>query len=145
MCVICYLLYFINRMGNMESFGGPLSQSWHEFTLDLQHRILNRMRNLGMTPVLPAFAGHVPKSLVPKYPNVTFSKQNWNGFLPTYLLDANERLFQEIGSTFLGEYISEFGTNHVYNCDTYNEMDPISSDPDYITKTGEAIYKVSKM
>lgn len=28
-----------------------------------QHRILDRMRSFGMTPVLPAFAGHVPKAV----------------------------------------------------------------------------------
>ena len=26
------------------------------------------MRDFGMTPVLPAFAGHIPKALVDKYP-----------------------------------------------------------------------------
>ena len=79
------------RMGNMESFGGPLPPSWHQFTRSLQHQILERMRNLGMTPVLPAFAGHVPKALVQKYPQVNVTKQSWNHFPPTYLLDANER------------------------------------------------------
>lgn len=28
-----------------------------------QHRILDRMRSFGMIPVLPAFAGHVPKAI----------------------------------------------------------------------------------
>lgn len=28
-----------------------------------QHRILDRMRSFGMVPVLPAFAGHVPKAI----------------------------------------------------------------------------------
>lgn len=28
-----------------------------------QHRILERMRSFGMTAVLPAFAGHVPKAI----------------------------------------------------------------------------------
>lgn len=46
------------RMGNMEKWGGPLPPSWHNFTLELQHKTLERMKGLGMTPVLPAFAGH---------------------------------------------------------------------------------------
>ena len=129
-------------MGNMESFGGPLPSSWHQFSRTLQHQILQRMRNLGMTPVLPAFAGHVPKSLPKYHPNVNFTKQTWNGFAATYLLDANEELFHRIGTTFIREYIKEFGTDHLYNCDTFNEMDPPSKDPSYIQKTGEAIFKV---
>ena len=82
-----------------------------------------------MTPVTPAFAGHIPKALVKKYPNVKYYNQTWNGFPATYLLDANEALFQQIGSTFIEEYSKEFGTDHLYNCDTFNEMTPSSSDP----------------
>ena len=50
-------------MGNMEGWGGPLPQSWIDDQLSLQHQILSRMRELGMIPVLPAFAGHVPKAI----------------------------------------------------------------------------------
>ncbi|XP_030852816.1 alpha-N-acetylglucosaminidase [Strongylocentrotus purpuratus] len=50
------------RMGNIDGWGGPIPQSWHTNQLALQHKILKRMRELGMIPVLPAFAGHVPKS-----------------------------------------------------------------------------------
>ena len=42
------------------------------------------------------------------------------------------------------EYSMEFGTNHIYNCDTFNEMDPISSDPDYIQETGKAIFEAMR-
>ena len=49
-------------MGNMRGFGGPLPESWHTQSLSLQHRILRHMRNLGIVPVLPAFAGHVPRA-----------------------------------------------------------------------------------
>ncbi len=50
-------------MGNMEGWGGPLTSSWHKQQVALQHKILERMRNLGMIPILPAFAGHVPKAI----------------------------------------------------------------------------------
>ena len=89
------------RMGNMEAFGGPLSPSWHNFTVGLQHQILQRMRNYGMTPVVPAFAGHIPKALVEKYPQIKYYNQTWNHFEATYLLDANEPIFQDIGATFI--------------------------------------------
>ena len=40
----------------------------------------------------------------------------------------------------MAEYSREFGTDHLYNCDTFNEMDPISNDPEYIRETGKAIF-----
>lgn len=43
--------------------GGPLSSHWLQGTLQLQHKILERMRTFGMIPVLPAFAGHVPRAM----------------------------------------------------------------------------------
>ena len=46
-------------------------------------------------------------------------------------MDANEDLFQEIGAAFIREYTTEFGTDHFYNCDTFNEMDPASDDPGF--------------
>lgn len=46
-------------MGNMQYWGGPLTDNWHENQINLQHRILDRMREFGMTPILPAFSGRV--------------------------------------------------------------------------------------
>ena len=51
------------RMGNIRGWGGPLPDSWYTGQLALQHKILARMRALGMIPVLPAFAGHVPDGI----------------------------------------------------------------------------------
>ncbi|KAK9800809.1 hypothetical protein WJX73_009508, partial [Symbiochloris irregularis] len=51
------------RMGNLRGWGGPLSDHWMLAQADLQKRILRRMRALDMTPVLPAFAGIVPRAL----------------------------------------------------------------------------------
>ena len=99
------------------------------------------MRRLGMTPVLPAFAGHIPEALVSLYPNITYSHTKWGHFGPTYLLDATDPLFSKIGETFIQEYVKEFGeTDHVYNCDTFNEMNPESNDPEFIKNSGKAIY-----
>ncbi len=52
--------------------------SWHEFTVDLQKQILERMRSFGMTPVLPAFAGHVPKGLIDIH-KLNYTELHWGG------------------------------------------------------------------
>jgi alpha-N-acetylglucosaminidase len=52
------------RMGNFRGFNGPLSTHWLEARRALGVQILDRMRSLGMTPALGAFAGHVPKAVL---------------------------------------------------------------------------------
>ncbi|XP_060608004.1 alpha-N-acetylglucosaminidase-like isoform X1 [Ruditapes philippinarum] len=133
------------RMGNMQGWGGPLPQSWIDDQLALQHKILSRMRDLGMIPVLPGFAGHVPMSITRLYPKVKVSRlSDWGHFNQTYcctfLLDFNEPLFKKIGKAFIEEMQSEFGVDHVYNADSFNEMDPSSSDTAYIKSAGQSVY-----
>ncbi len=48
-------------MGNIDAWGGPLPQHWIDSHKALQQKILARERSLGMTPILPAFTGHVPR------------------------------------------------------------------------------------
>ena len=57
------ILDFRERMGNIERWAGPLPQNWHNQQVALQHQILQGMRNMGIIPILPAFAGHVPKAI----------------------------------------------------------------------------------
>lgn len=94
-------------MGNIQKWGGPLPESFVQKKLALLHQILKRMRNLGMLPVLPAFAGNVPSTLRKIYPNVTLIKHpSWNHFNSTYatfMLEPTNPLFHEIGSTFMKE------------------------------------------
>ncbi|XP_973259.1 alpha-N-acetylglucosaminidase isoform X2 [Tribolium castaneum] len=134
------------RMGNMRGFGGPLSPAWHSRSLVLQKQILQRMRAFGIIPVLPAFAGHLPRAFKTLYPDANMSKMApWNGFNDTYccpyFLDPTEPLFNEIGKAFLSEQISEFGTDHMYNCDSFNENVPTSGDLTYLANVGKSIYK----
>ena len=134
------------RMGNMRGWGGPLPASWHTNQLNLQHKILTRMRSLGITPVLPAFAGHIPKGLLRLYPKANVSRLgDWGHFNDTYcctyLLEPTDPLFEMIGKAFIKELTGEFDTNHIYNTDTFNEMRPRSSDPAYLTSASKAVFE----
>ena len=68
-----------HRMGNLRSWGGPLSDEWIDNQAALQKRILKRQRSLGMIPVLPGFAGFVPEGLVRLFPDAGIgqSSQWW--------------------------------------------------------------------
>jgi alpha-N-acetylglucosaminidase len=37
---------------------------------------------------------------------------------------------------------AEFGTDHIYNADTFNEMSPPSADPTYLASASRAVYEV---
>ena len=36
--------------------------------------------------------------------------------------------------------ISEFGTDHVYNCDVFNEVRPTESNPDFVSSVGSSVF-----
>lgn len=146
-----FLAWF--RMGNMRGWGGPLTMEWMEARRDLQINILTRMRSLGMTPVLSAFAGHVPSAFQTKYPNVKISRSpNWANFnkednitapyADVFLVEPTDPMYIDIGSKFIAAQIKIYGTDHVYNCDTYNEMEPPTSDPAYLKAASAAVYQV---
>ena len=76
-----------------------------------------------MTPVLPAFAGYVPKAFKAHYPAAKYHPVHWVGGFNTLLLDPLDPNFVSIGKQFMAEYTKEFGaSNHVYSSDTFNEV-----------------------
>lgn len=134
-----------NRMGNMFRFGGPLPQSWHVTQLNLQFKILERMRSFGMIPVLPAFSGNIPKGILRLYPKANATRlgpwAHFNcSFSCSYILDPQDPLFFQIGTLFLSQVVKQFGTDHIYNTDTFNEMTPPSSDPTYLSSVSRAVF-----
>jgi alpha-N-acetylglucosaminidase len=128
-------------MGNLDGWGGPLPMSWKKSHRDLQKKILKRERELGMKPVLPAFTGHVPASFKKYFPNARLKRTNWeNDFDDTYILDADDPLFAEIGKKFLEVQQKIYGTDHLYSADTFNEIEPPSDDPEYLSELSKKVY-----
>ncbi|KAJ0965488.1 hypothetical protein J5N97_026626 [Dioscorea zingiberensis] len=138
-----------SRMGNMHGWGGPLPQTWLDDQLALQKKILSRMFEFGMSPVLPAFSGNVPSALKSKFPSAKITRLgNWftvdsnPRWCCTYLLDATDPLFIDIGKAFIEQQFKEYGrTSHIYNCDTFDENTPPVDEPKYISSLGAAIFK----
>jgi alpha-N-acetylglucosaminidase len=73
-------------MGNIQKWSGPLSENWHKYQSVLQTQILKRMRDFGMLPILPAFAGHVPKNITRVFPDAKTAKfsSDWGKLSPPY-------------------------------------------------------------
>ncbi|TFF36584.1 alpha-N-acetylglucosaminidase [Mucilaginibacter psychrotolerans] len=131
------------RMGNLDRWLGPLPQSFIDDQFALQKQILKRERSLGMQPILPAFAGHVPKDLQEKYPQIKLSNlgsyetghQN-----DAFFLNPMDPLFVKIQKAYLKEQQKLLGTNHYYGADPFNEMNPPSWDASYLASVAKTIY-----
>jgi alpha-N-acetylglucosaminidase len=112
-------------MGCLNDFAGPLPASWIDGHRDLGARILDRERAFGMTPVLPAFTGHVPREIAA---TSRAGRREWQGF-ETWSLDPSDPLYERIGAEIARAQIKLFGTDHLYAADPFIEMIPIDADP----------------
>ena len=129
-------------MGNLDGWGGPLPDTWMKSHEALQKQILARERSLGMTPVLPAFTGHVPPAFKERFPQAHLRKTNWGtGFSDVYILDPNDPQFSEIGRRFLAEEVKTYGTDHLYSADTFNENEPPENDSLFLNNVSSKVYR----
>ena len=132
------------RMINIDRWQGPLPQSWIDGQAELQKKILKRERELNMTPVLPAFAGHIPADLEQTMPGIRTSKVNrWCNFDEKYrctYLNPSDPIFASIQKDFLEEQTKMYGTNHIYGVDLFNEVSPPSWEPDSLAKISAGVY-----
>ena len=129
-------------MGNLDGWGGPLPQHWMDSHKELQKKILARERSFGMTPVLPAFSGHVPPSFKDKFPQAKLKKTNWGqGFNDVYLLDSADPMFVEIGKKYIEAQTKEYGTDHLYSSDTFNENTPPTNDSTFLSGVSKKIFQ----
>ena len=128
------------RMGCIDGYGGPLPQSWIDTENILQKKILFHERELGMTPVLQGFTGHVPPAFAKKNPGLKFSNLKWIDFSETWLLDWKEPLFTTIGKEFINQLTKEYGTDHLYAIDQFIEMRPSCSDTSYLRNMSKKVF-----
>lgn len=80
------------------------------------------------------------------FPQVNVTQMgSWGHFNCSYscsfLLAPEDPLFPLVGSLFLRELTKEFGTDHIYGADTFNEMQPPSSEPSYLAAATAAVYQ----
>ncbi|ELR13759.1 peptidase, S8/S53 subfamily protein [Acanthamoeba castellanii str. Neff] len=80
------------------------------------------------------------------YPTANLTKSaDWAGFphqyTNVYFLSPLDSLYKTIGSKVIRLVEEEFGTDHIYNADTFNEMSPPSADPTYLAAASRAVYE----
>lgn len=112
-------------MGCLDSFAGPMPAGWLPRSIELGRRILERQRALGMTPVLPAFTGHVPLKLAPAGARTRL----WQG-MATTVVHPDVPLFRRLTTEIVAAQQELFGTDHLYAADPFIEMVPADTDGD---------------
>lgn len=134
-----------HRMSNVDYWQSPLPESWLENQEELQKKILKRERSLGMTPVLPAFAGHVPAELKQVRPEAKiYTMSQWGGYDDRYrshFIDPEDSLYSEIQRRFLEAQTEVYGTDHIYGIDPFNEVDSPDWNEAFLSNVSKKIYK----
>ena len=117
---ICYVPWM--QMGNMEQWGGHISDAVLENRVVLQQKILGRMRELGIEPVLQGFYGMVPTALKRHYPDAKIiSTGNWNGFVRPDILVPGDPLFARMAGIWYEEQERLFGRARYFGGDPFHE------------------------
>jgi alpha-N-acetylglucosaminidase len=106
-------------MGCLDGFGAPLPEAWIDEHLALGRRILARMRELGMRPVLPGFTGHVPRELAGPAP----VERTWQGSVTTALRPEDPE-FERFARDIVRAQVELLGTDHLYAADPFIELIP---------------------
>lgn len=110
-------------MNNLEGWGGPNPYSWYEQQEILQKKILKRMREFGIEPVLPGYSGMLPHDAGEKLGLNVAVPELWNGFTrPAFLLPTDDR-FSEIASLYYKELTRLFGKANYYSMDPFHECE----------------------
>lgn len=139
------------RMGNISYLDSPQPEAWNVRQVELQHKILKRMKELGMKPIFPGFAGFVPKEIKERYPDTEVIETKWfGGAFNNWLVSPNDTLFTAMSKAFIEEWEKEFGKGEYYEVDSFNEMEidfpPVGSQErtDLLASFGEKIYDAIK-
>lgn len=131
------------EMNNLEGWGGPNPDSWYTQQEALQKRILKRMKEWGMEPVLPGYSGMLPSNAKEKLGVNVADGGRWNGYQrPTFLQPTDER-FHEIAELYYKELTALYGKANYYSMDPFHEGgNTVGVD---LAASGKAIMKEMKL
>lgn len=108
-------------MDNLEGWGGPCPASWYDDRAELARKILARMRELGIEPVLPGYSGKVPSDAKERLGLAVSDPGRWCGYpRPAFLQPADPR-FGEIAARYYAALERHCGKARYYSCDPFHE------------------------
>ena len=109
------------EMNNLEGWGGPLPDSWYNQQEALQKKILKRMHEYGMQPVLPGFCGMMPHDAKAKLGLNVTDGGIWNGYTRPANLSPTDAHFDKIADLYYAELTKLYGKANYYCMDPFHE------------------------
>ena len=130
------------EMNNLEGWGGPLPLNWYKQQEALQKKILARMKEMGMKPVLPGYCGMVPHDVKQKLGLNVTDAGRWNSYQRPANLSPTDSRFAEIADLYYKELTRLYGKSDYYSMDPFHESGNDAA-VDY-GKAGEALMSAMK-
>ena len=129
-------------MNNLEGWGGPNPDSWYQQQVVLQKKILKRMKEYGIEPVLPGYSGMVPNNAKEKLGLNVSEPGFWGSFRRPAFLQPSDPRFEEIAGIYYQEMEKLFGKANFYSCDPFHEGGSVAGVD--LDASGKAIMKAMK-
>lgn len=123
----CFMAWF--GMNNLEGWGGPNPDWWYQRQAELGTKINARMRELGIEPVLPGFAGMVPSNFTAKTGIAASGQGNWCGFKRPYIVDSTGGSFASVAANYYKRLKEVMGESQYYSLDPYHEGGAAPANP----------------
>lgn len=130
------------EMNNLEGWGGPIPLGWYKQQETLQKKILARMKEMGMKPVLPGYCGMVPHDAKQKLGLNVTDAGRWNSYQRPANLSPTDSRFAEIADLYYKELTRLYGKSDYYSMDPFHESGNDAA-VDY-GKAGEALMSAMK-
>lgn len=113
-------------MNNLEGWGGPVSDEWLERQLELERRILDRMRAFGMKPVLAGYSGMVPHDARETLGLDVADPGLWLGYTRPAFLQPSDKDFSRVAEVYYDELRRLYGPVDYFSMDPFHEGGDVS-------------------
>ena len=129
-CGSAYYGWFF--MNNLTAWGGPQPEQWYAQQLALGRKIFQRMKDFGMSPVIPGYVGMIPVDFLAQADASTVAAWQqsdivdggiWCSFMRPAFVNNNQRLL-EFAANYYAAFQRLFGdvcSTHFYAIDPFHE------------------------
>jgi len=126
--------------GRLDSFLPMIDTDYLKQQRDLGQRVIEYARELGMSPILQGFNGHVPKQFKAYFPKSNIMPMTpWRNFAQTYRISPDDPLFMQVGQALREKQADFFGTADYYIASPFDEVKPLIEKATNFAGFGRAI------
>ncbi len=108
-------------MNNLEEWGGPNTDGWYAGQESLQRRILARMMELDMKPVLPGYSGMLPHDAAATLGVDVADPGLWCSYRRPAFLQPSDKDFRRVADVYYEELERIYGRADFYSMDPFHE------------------------